>query len=55
MHDGGVEPEARPEAWKLLLGVHVPGATRAVGVCCRHEHKNGRPGCSRHGFLLLPI
>ena len=26
---GGCEPEARPEVWKLLLGVHAPGATRA--------------------------
>ncbi len=25
VHDGGVDPEARPEAWKLLLGVNVPG------------------------------
>lgn len=29
VHDGGVEAEARPEAWKLLLGLHAPGSTRA--------------------------
>lgn len=29
VHRGGVEPEARPEAWKLLLGLHAPGSTRA--------------------------
>lgn len=26
---GGIEPEARPEAWKFLLGVHSAGVTLA--------------------------
>lgn len=49
VHDGGVEPEARPEAWKLLLGVHAPGATRAVGqrnACCCCGAERGGAGCT---------
>ncbi|PRW58614.1 TBC1 domain family member 17-like [Chlorella sorokiniana] len=39
VHDGGVEPEARPEAWKLLLGVHAPGATRVERAAAAAERR----------------
>ena len=39
VHAGGVEPEARPEAWKLLLGVHAPGSTRAERAAAAAERR----------------
>ena len=44
--DGGLEPEARPEAWRLLLGVHPAGSTRAERVAQRAQQ------AARYGQLL---